>query len=88
LSVFEIIMLLCFGAAWPFSIYTSYKARTATGKNLFFLLVVLIGYFAGIMHKIFYSLDLVIILYLLNFCLISLDTLLYFRNKRLDNIRL
>lgn len=87
MSIFEIIMLLCFGCAWPFSIYTSYKARTAKGKSIFFLFVLIIGYLAGIMHKIFFSFDYVILLYILNFCLISIDTLLYFRNKRLDRTK-
>ncbi len=84
MSIFETIMLICFGFAWPFSIYTSYKTRTAKGKSVFFLIVLLIGYFSGIMHKIFYSYDLIIILYIINFCLISIDTLLYIRNRRLD----
>ncbi|TCX49294.1 MULTISPECIES: hypothetical protein [unclassified Dehalobacter] len=87
LSIFETIMLLCFGSAWPFSIYSSYKARTAKGKSLFFLVVLLIGYLSGILHKMIYSFDYVIILYILNFCLIAVDTGLYFRNKRLDALR-
>lgn len=86
MSFLEAIMLLCFGSAWPFSIYTSYKTRTAKGKSIFFLIVLLIGYFSGIMHKVFYSLDYVIILYILNFFLIATDTFLYFRNKRLDEM--
>jgi len=32
MSVFEAIMLLCFGAAWPFSIYKSYKSKSIMGK--------------------------------------------------------
>jgi len=87
MSIFETLMLLCFGCAWPISIYTSYKTRTAKGKSLFFLVVLLIGYFSGVMHKIFYSFDLVIILYILNFCMIAIDTGLYVRNKRLDKIQ-
>ena len=87
MSIFEAIMLLCFGSAWPFAIYTSYKSRTAKGKSAFFLFVLLIGYFSGTMHKIFYSFDYIIVLYILNFCLIATDTILYFRNRRLDEIR-
>ncbi|UWG95625.1 hypothetical protein LPY66_11930 [Dehalobacter sp. DCM] len=87
MSVFEAIMLLCFGSAWPFSIYTSYKSRTAKGKSLFFLVVVFIGYIAGILHKVMYSFDYVIILYIFNFCMIGIDMLLYFRNKKLDRIQ-
>lgn len=87
MSILEAIMLLCFGSAWPFSIYTSYKARTAKGKSLFFLVVLLIGYLAGILHKVFFSFDYIILLYILNFCLIAVDTALYFRNKKLDQKR-
>ena len=67
MSPFEIIMLICFGAAWPVSIYKSWTSRSVEGKSLFFLIIVLSGYIAGILHKIFYLYDGVIILYALNF---------------------
>ncbi|MDR3164685.1 MAG: hypothetical protein LBU13_03825 [Synergistaceae bacterium] len=44
----ETVMLLCFGAAWPASILKSWRSRTARGKSLFFLLIILTGYAAGI----------------------------------------
>jgi hypothetical protein len=34
MSVFEIAMLVCFGAAWPVSIYKSLKTRAVAGKSL------------------------------------------------------
>jgi len=83
MSIFEIIMLVCFGTAWPFSIYRSYKSRSIQGKSLFFLIILLFGYISGILHKIFYNPDNVIFLYILNLILIGIDTLLYFRNYRL-----
>jgi len=86
MSIFEAIMLICFGFAWPFSIYTSFKSKTAKGKSLLFLLVLLIGYLAGITHKILYSFDYIIALYILNFCFVFIDTLLYFRNRRYDQL--
>ncbi len=82
-SVFEIVMLVCFGAAWPFSIYRSYKSRSNAGKSVAFLFVVLTGYVAGTLHKIFYNYDSVIYLYALNGALVLTDILLYFRNSRL-----
>ena len=85
MSIFEAIMLTCFGAAWPFSIYKSYTSRSNEGKSLFFLLVVLIGYSSGILHKLIYNFDSVIYLYILNFCLVVTDTILYFRNKRIND---
>ncbi len=84
MSVFEIIMLGCFGAAWPASIYRSYKARTAKGKSALFLTVILIGYVAGMLHKIYYSYDFVIYLYAANFGMVFADLMLWFRNRKLD----
>ena len=36
-EILEIIMILCFGASWPFNVYKSYRARTAKGKSLLFV---------------------------------------------------
>ena len=83
LSPLEILMLLCFGAAWPFSIYRSIKSRSVEGKSLFFLLVVLVGYLAGVLHKILYRFDNVVYLYALNGCMVLADIALYLRNRRL-----
>ena len=33
--VFETIMLLCFGASWPFNIAKSLRSRTAKGKSIY-----------------------------------------------------
>lgn len=82
MSIFESIMLLCFGAAWPFSIYRSYKSRSTAGKSLIFSVLLLIGYISGILHKIFYSYDNVIILYIINSVMVAIDILLYMRNKK------
>jgi hypothetical protein len=84
MSFFEIAMLTCFGAAWPISIVKSYKARTAAGKSPVFMLVLLAGYAAGILHKWFYSRDFVTILYMANFIMISIDFALWLRNRKLD----
>jgi len=84
MSIFEIIMLVCFGAAWPSSIYKSYTSRTSKGKSILFLFIVFLGYIAGIFHKVFYNLDFVIYLYALNSALVFWDITLYFRNYALD----
>lgn len=82
MSIFEIIMLVCFGAAWPFSIYRSYTSGKTGGKSLFFLIIILVGYMAGIANKLFYRFDNVVYLYYLNFAMVSIDTALWFRNKK------
>ncbi|AEJ60858.1 hypothetical protein Spith_0578 [Spirochaeta thermophila DSM 6578] len=84
MSPFEALMLLCFGAAWPFSIHTSYVSRSTRGKSLLFLLVLLIGYTSGIIHKLFYARDPVLLLYILNWTMVGIDTLLYLRNRRME----
>jgi hypothetical protein len=82
MSIFEIIMLVCFGAAWPFSIYRSYTSGKTGGKSVFFLIIILVGYVAGIANKLFYRFDNVVYLYCLNFAMVSMDTALWFRNKK------
>lgn len=82
MSIFELIMLVCFGAAWPFSIHRSWRSRSNTGKSLGFLFVVLVGYAAGITHKLLYNFDAVIYLYILNTFMVFADIVLYFRNMR------
>ena len=42
-SIFEVIMLVCFGLGWPFSIYRTYKATNREAKSLVFLVLVFIG---------------------------------------------
>jgi hypothetical protein len=83
MSAFEIAMLLCFGAAWPFSIYKSYTSRQNAGKSIVFLYVVLAGYVSGVLHKALYSMDKVIYLYILNGLMVLTDIALYYRNRRL-----
>jgi hypothetical protein len=85
MSIFELVMILCFGAAWPFSIRKSIVSRSVKGKSLAFLLIVLGGYLAGILHKIFYHLDILIVFYVINFSMVGIDTLLYLRNRRILN---
>ncbi len=87
MSIFEIIMLVCFGAAWPVSIIKSLNSRTNNGKSPLFLIIVLLGYVAGILHKIFYLRDMVILLYFVNFTMITIDLMVYYRNSKLDSER-
>ena len=81
MSHFEIIMLICFGAAWPFSIYRSWKSHSTKGKSLLFMIIVMVGYIAGVLHKIYFDHDLVIYLYGLNFLMVAVDVTLYLRNR-------
>ena len=86
MSIFEVIMLVCFGSAWPTSIYTSYTSRTAKGKSIVFLFIVFFGYIAGILHKVFYNFDWVVTLYAINGLMILVDINLSIRNRNLDRL--
>lgn len=79
--IFESIMLVCFGLAWPFSIYKSWKSRQVGSKSFIFLLALLVGYVAGIIHKLFYAFDWVVYLYVLNGVMVAIDMSLYLRNR-------
>ena len=78
--IFEVLMLVCFGAAWPVSICKSYRSRTTAGKSVVFLVIVEIGYAAGICFKLTGTLDYVIALYVLNSLMVLVDIGLYWRN--------
>jgi hypothetical protein len=77
MSIFEALMIFCFGVSWPFSIYKSYRTKSVKGKSLVFLLLVFVGYLAGIFHKIYFNFDLVIILYIINAVMVLIDICLY-----------
>ncbi len=84
MSIFEAGMLICFGLAWPVNIYKSIKSKSTGGKSQVFLLIVLIGYALGIVHKILYSRDIVLALYVINAVMVMIDTGLYYRNKKYE----
>ena len=95
-NVLEALTIFCFGLSWPISIRKSYISRTAKGKSLFFEVFLLLGYACGIVRKIvqFSALghsDFLFFLssffYVLNFIMISIDVVLYFRNTKLDKER-
>ena len=82
MSGFEILMLICFGAAWPVSIYKSLQTKTNEGKSLNFLYIISSGYIFGILHKLLYNLDFVIFLYMLNLFMVLFDMAIYYHKKR------
>lgn len=87
MSFFELGMLVCFGISWPFNVIKSIRSKTAKGKSLIFLLAILIGYISGIIHKLLYSQDAVLIVYVFNLLMVLLDLILYFINRKRDRLR-
>lgn len=87
MSIFEAMMLVCFGLSWPMNILKSWRTRSAVGKSLAFLLIIEVGYICGMLNKMLVKFDWVFFLYVLNFCMVGTDVILYFRNRRLDRLR-
>ena len=93
-EILEIIMIVSFGASWPLNVMKSYKARTAKGKSVSFLCLILFGYVAGITSKLvneaymanFAQKWYVLFFYVLNFIMVSADLAMYIRNRRLDKL--
>ena len=91
-ELFEIIMIVSFGASWPLNVIKSYRSRTTKGKSLIFLCLIFFGYIAGIISKLIneaYMASIgekwyVLFFYVLNWIMVGTDLCLYFRNRKLD----
>ena len=94
-EILEITMIVSFGISWPMNVIKSYRARTTKGKSLAFLLLILFGYVAGIASKFvnevymasFATKWYVLVFYILNFIMVSIDLCMYVRNYNLDKKR-
>ena len=91
-EILEITMIVLFGASWPMNVIKSIKTKSAKGKSLLFLVLILVGYIAGITSKFvnpvymaqFAEKWYVLFFYFLNFFMVLTDTIIYFRNRSLD----
>jgi hypothetical protein len=80
----EALMLASFGVAWPAAIHRSWTTRAVGSKSLPFLLLVALGYAAGLANKLLHHRDYVIAFYALNLAMVLTECALYARNKRLS----
>ena len=93
-ELMEVVMLVSFGASWPLNVLKSYQARTTKGKSLIFLLLIFVGYAAGIVSKLSnetYMAQIdqkwyVLFFYALNFIMVGADLLMYARNRRIERL--
>ena len=84
-SILETVMLVCFGFSWPLNVIKAYRAKTAKGTSLPFILLIITGYIAGISAKLISGqINYVLIAYILNLVIVSLNVIVYFRNITLD----
>ena len=78
-------MLVCFGFSWPLNVVKAYRAKTARGTSLAFIILIITGYIAGISAKIIDNqFNYVLGVYFLNLAIVSANVFVYIRNKRLD----
>ncbi|MPM49189.1 hypothetical protein SDC9_95917 [bioreactor metagenome] len=80
-------MVVCFGLSWPAAVLNSWKARTAKGKSVVFVCFVLLGYTLAITGKILtHNITYVFFFYIINWIMVLCELLLYFRNRKLDQL--
>ena len=87
-SIFETLMLICFGCSWPLNLAKSIRSKTAKGKSVMFQYAILLGYIFGICGKfVSGNINYVLVLYFINLAMVTADTILYYPNCRLDRER-
>jgi len=78
-SIFEAVMMVCFGVSWPLSIWKTFKVKNPAGKSISFLWLIILGYLCGIGGKIASGrIDWVIGLYALNAAMVATDLFLVY----------
>ena len=88
-EIMEVVMILCFGASWPFNVMKSYRTRSTKGKSLSFLVLIFSGYACGIVGKLTAPAlnGFVLFFYVLNMLMVGVDIVLYARNYRLEKMQ-
>ena len=85
-KILEVSMLVLFGASWPFNLAKSIRSKSTKGKSLIFLILIDIGYVAGMLSKIlsttfdWHSDWWVFMFYVINFTMVTADLIVYFIN--------
>ena len=86
--LFEALMLVCFGFSWPLNVIKAYKAKSAKGTSLAFIILIITGYVAGIAAKVInHQFNYVLAVYFLNLAIVMSNLVVYFRNVALDKKR-
>lgn len=84
-EIFEAVMLICFGLSWPVSLIKNIRLKSAKTMNLYFTLLIIAGYIAGIIAKcILGQTTYVLFIYLLNLAVVSCNVVVYFINRSYD----
>ncbi|MBR0295588.1 MAG: hypothetical protein IJQ67_06815 [Bacilli bacterium] len=86
-KILEATMIILFGISWPFNLFKSIRTRSTKGKSLLFLILIDLGYIAGITSKFFSTTFVwesdwwIFAIYVINFLFVSADLIMYFINR-------
>ena len=84
-QILETVMLICFGFSWPMNLIKNIKAKTAKSMSLKFILLIILGYIAGICAKLIsHQYNYVLAVYFLNLAIVSVNLVVYFINRKYD----
>lgn len=84
-EILETVMLICFGLSWPINLVKSIKAKTAASTSLKFLLLIDLGYVAGIAAKFASNrINYVLAVYFINLFFVTVNIIVYFINRKND----
>lgn len=84
-KILETVMLICFGISWPINLVKNIKVHSAKGMSLPFILMIIIGYVAGIAAKLVQNqINYVLIAYVFNILMVSGNLVVYFINRAAD----
>lgn len=83
------IMLICFGASWPFNIIKLWKSRTTKSVSLPFYLLIWSGYLIGLIGricagKVLGAQNWAFWVYVLDLLMLTVALAVYFRNYMIE----
>ncbi|CAM3621665.1 hypothetical protein ERUR111494_03670 [Erysipelothrix urinaevulpis] len=81
-SVFEALMIICFGISWPLSVIKILQTKSIEGKSTGFVVLILSGYVFGILGKVLSnSINYVVVFYVINLVVVSFELYLHIHYK-------
>jgi len=84
-EILETLMILSFGISWPINLAKAIRSRSTGGKSIMFDYFIGFGYVCGILSKIMMqNFNLAFWFYFPNLIMVTLDIILYYRNKKLE----
>ncbi len=82
------VMLICFGFSWPINLVKNIKLKSAKAMNLGFILLIVVGYIAGIASRIVSGMyGYVFVIYIINLLVVSCNIVVYIINRGYDKAK-